>query len=161
MSVWKWFEPCFNLKVFVATRATIYRSLQALRAQNRKKVSKRVCLGVCKTVSVPENARKSPKIHKIGLFRVFWLFRVFSGTSLQTPKKTLFEFFFCDFGPGGPGDSKAFVLGIPEGCSANLLCTPPEMSPGTSSGTAHLTGKPRPHSRMPPLGCCPQRTQSY
>ena len=34
----------------------------------------------------------------------FPLFRVFSGTFLQTPKRPLLRFFF-DFGPSGPGDS--------------------------------------------------------
>ena len=41
------------------TRATIYRSLGALRARNPKKVSKRVFLGVFK--KDPENTRKSRK----------------------------------------------------------------------------------------------------
>ena len=85
-------------------RAAIYRSLRALRAQNRKKVSKRVFLGVWRKVSkntrkslkIPKNTQKGPKI---GIFR---LFRVFFETFLQTPKKTLLETFFAISGPEGP-----------------------------------------------------------
>ena len=90
----------------VAIRATIYRSL---RAQNRKKVSKRVFWGVRK--KVPENTRKSQKIPKIGLFGVFFdFFGYFRGLFCGPPKR-LFLRLFCDSGPGGPGDSCKWSLG--------------------------------------------------
>ena len=96
---------CFS----VLTRATIYRSLWALQARNRKKVSKRVFSGVCK--KVPENTRKSQKIHKIGLFGVFFdFFGYFRGLFCRPPKR-LFLRLFCNFGPGGPEGSCKWSLG--------------------------------------------------
>ena len=95
----------------VAIRATIYRSL---RAQNRKKVSKRVFLGVRK--KVPENTRKSQKIPKIGLFGVFFDFFRYSRGLFCGPPKRLFLRLFCDFGPGGPGDSCKWSLGSQAKC---------------------------------------------
>ena len=94
-------------KGFLATRAAIYRSLRALRARNRKKVSKRVFLGVWRKVSkntrkslkTPKNTQKGPKI---GIFR---LFQVFFET--PDPKKTLFETFLRF----RPGDSCKWRLG--------------------------------------------------
>ena len=57
---------------FLTTRATIYRSFRALRAQNRKKVSKRVFLGSAKkSPKVPEKLKKYPQ--KVQ-FWVFWDF---------------------------------------------------------------------------------------
>ena len=99
----------FKLNRF-ATRATIYRSLRALRAQNPKKVSKRVFLGVCK--KVPENIRKSRKIPEKVQFRVFFdFFGYFRGLFCRPPKR-LFLRLFWDFGPGGPGDSCKWSLGL-------------------------------------------------
>ena len=43
---------------YIVTWATIYRSLQTLRCQKRKKVSKRVFLGVCKK-SPPKHPKKN------------------------------------------------------------------------------------------------------
>ena len=95
-------DPTPEIHRWFATRATIYRSLRALRAQKRKKVSKRVFLGVRE--KVPENIRKCHKIPlEVQSLGIWGFFRVFSGTFLRTPKKTLFEIFFCDFGPRGPG----------------------------------------------------------
>ena len=87
----------------VAIRATIYRSLRALRGQNRKKVSK-----------IWGSARKSPKmskkLHKIGHLGVFFdFFGYFRGLFCRPPKR-LFLRLFCDFGPGGPGDSCKWSL---------------------------------------------------
>ena len=96
------------LRICIAIRATIYRSLRALRAQNRKKVSKRVFSGVRK--KVPENTRKSQKIPKIGLFGVFFDFFGYFGGLFCGPPKRLFLRLFCDFGPGGPGDSCKWSL---------------------------------------------------
>ena len=52
--------------------------------------------------------QKYPKKSENTNFRtflgIFWLFRVFFGTFLQTPRRP-FSRLFCDFGPGGPGDS--------------------------------------------------------
>ena len=109
-----WTSQPKHFHPILATRAAIYRSLRALRARNRKKVSKRVFWGVWRKVS--KNTRKSLKIHqkntqkgpKIDLFR---LFRVFFETFLLTPPKRPFLRLFCDFGPGGPGDSCKWRLG--------------------------------------------------
>ena len=60
---------------------------------------------------VPENTPKSQKIPKIGLFSVFFdFFGYFRGLFCRTPKR-LFLRLFCDFGPGGPGDSCKWLLG--------------------------------------------------
>ena len=93
----------------VATRAAIYRSLRTLRARNRKKVSKKVFLGVRRKVS--KNTRKSPKIPKKVRKSVFFDFfgyflRLFCG-----PPKRPFLRLFCGFGPGGSGDSCKWRLG--------------------------------------------------
>ena len=62
----------------------------------------------------PRQAQKL-ELAKFGYFSgIFRFFRVFSGTFLQTPKKTLFETFFGIFGPGGPGDSCKWSLGSQE-----------------------------------------------
>ena len=92
-----------------AIRATIYRSLRALRAQNRKKVSKRVFLGVRK--KVPENTRKSQKIHQKVQFWVFFDFFGYFRALFCGPPKRLFWRLFCDFGPGETGDSCKWSLG--------------------------------------------------
>ena len=55
----------------------------------------------------PKKSKTISEGAKIGIYR---LFRVFSGTFLQTPKKTFLRL-FCDFGPGGPGDSCKWRLG--------------------------------------------------
>ena len=87
----------------LATRAAIYRSLRALRARNRKKVSKKVFWGVGR--KVPKNTRKSLKIPIFGPFWVFLdFFGYFLGLFCRPPERPFLRF-FCDFGPGGPGDS--------------------------------------------------------
>ena len=73
----------------------------------KKKKLKKGLLGVCKKVpeNTPESLKYPQKCHflTLGAFLTFW---GISGTSLQTPQKTLLErFFFCDCGPAGPGDS--------------------------------------------------------
>ena len=84
----------------VATRAAIYRSLSALRARNRKKVSKQVFWGVCR--EVPKNTRKSLKIPKKVRKLVFLdFFGCFLGL-LCRPPKDLFWDFFAILGPEGP-----------------------------------------------------------
>ena len=94
----------------VATRAAIYRSLRALRSQNRKKVSKRVFLGQKRPQKYPE---KSKKIHsKVQFLCLFFdFFGYFRGLFLQTPPNRLFLRLYCDFGPGWPGDSCEWRLG--------------------------------------------------
>ena len=84
----------------LAIRATIYRSLWALRAQNRKKVSKRVFWGVCK--KVPENTRKSQKIQQKVQFWVFFDFFGYFGDFFADPQKDSFWDFFAILGPEGP-----------------------------------------------------------
>ena len=78
-----------------ATRAAIYRSLRALRAQNRKKVSKRVFLGVPKKVpeNTPESQKGAQKVNFQSFWALFGLSGVFSGTFFGTPKKTRLETF--------------------------------------------------------------------
>ena len=96
-----------------ATRAAICRSLRALRARNHKKVSKKVFLGVRR-----EKSQKYPKKSKntdfqtfLGIFRLFGYFlRLFCG-----PPKGPFLRLFCDFGPGGSGDSCKWLLGSQAG----------------------------------------------
>ena len=84
-------------------RAASNRSLQALQARNRKKVSNRVFLGSAeKSPKMPEKFKSTPRSPKICISR---LFRVFSGTSLRAPPNRPFLRHFCDFGPSGPGDS--------------------------------------------------------
>ena len=102
----------FSCCPLVATRAAIYRSLQALRAQNRKKVSKRVFLGVWRKVS--KNTRESLKIPKKYPKARKSVFLDFFGYFLRLfsrPPKRPFLRLFCDFGPGGPGDSCKWRLG--------------------------------------------------
>ena len=72
-------------------------------AKIAKKSQKESFFGVCK--EVPENTRKSQKIHKIGLFGVFLTFSDIFGDFFADPQKRLFLRLFCDFGPGKPGDS--------------------------------------------------------
>ena len=96
-------------RIGFATRAAIYRSLRTLRARNRKKVSKRVFLGVCRKVS--KNTRKSLKTSIFGHFWVFLdFFRYFWGLFCGPPKRPFLRL-FCDFGPGGSGDSCEWRLG--------------------------------------------------
>ena len=103
-----------SLCLYAATRATIYRSLRALRARNPKEVSKRVFLGVCK--KVPENTRKSRKTPPKCLILVFFdFFGYFRGLFCRPPKR-LFLRLFGDFGPRGPGDSCKWLLG------SQLMC---------------------------------------
>ena len=54
----------YRIYFSIATRAAIYRSLRALRARNRKNVSKRVFLGVWRKVF--KNTRKSLKYRNSG-----------------------------------------------------------------------------------------------
>ena len=57
--------------------------------KSQKKVSKRVCLGVCKkSPKIPEKVKKYPNLN--GDFFA------------DPPKKTLFETFFAILGPEGP-----------------------------------------------------------
>ena len=72
-------------RLYVATRATIYRSLRALRTG--------------------PNIKKYPTLNLFGVF-----FVTFSGVSGDFSKKTLFET-FCDLGPGGSRDSCRWSLG--------------------------------------------------
>ena len=62
------------LDPWVAIRAAIYRSLRALRAQNRKKVSKTVFWGVRQKVpeNTPESQKKKPKKSENWTFRVIF-----------------------------------------------------------------------------------------
>ena len=85
----------------VATRATIYRSLRALRAQNRKKVSKRVFLRVCK--KVPEDTQNSQKMPPKVQFCVVLTFSGIFGDLFADPQKDSFWDFFAILGPEGPG----------------------------------------------------------
>ena len=61
-----------------------------------------------------KSPRKCPKKSKNAHFQafcdIFGLFRTFFGTFLR-PQKSSFEFFFFDFGPGGPRDSCKWRLG--------------------------------------------------
>ena len=79
-------------------------------AKIAKKVSKRVFLGVCKK-SPPKYPKKSKMTSKSPILAYSWLFRVFSGAFLESPKTTLFETFWGVFGRGGPGDSCKWSLG--------------------------------------------------
>ena len=64
--------PLMNFSFWLAIRATIYRSLGALRAQNRKKVSKRVFWGSAKkSPKIPEKVKKYPKLDFFGYFLTF------------------------------------------------------------------------------------------
>ena len=82
-----------------ATRAAIYRSLWALRARNRKKVSERVFWGVCrKKRKVPEKTRKILKVPKKFQKQVILdFFGYFPGLSAEDP----FWDFFAISGPEG------------------------------------------------------------
>ena len=88
----------------LATQATIFRSLRALRARNPKKVSKRVFLGVCK--KVPENTRKVEKYPKkypnLDFSGTFQLFAGIFGDFFADPQKDSFRDFFGISGPEGP-----------------------------------------------------------
>ena len=83
-----------NLGGKIATRAAIYRSLP----QNRQKSKKGSFWGVCKKVpkapKISPKVQKCPKSLKTGpLGACFDLLGIF-GEFLQTPQKTLVEFFF-------------------------------------------------------------------
>ena len=93
----------------IATRAAIYRSLRTLRARNRKKVSKKVFLGVRRKVS--KNTRKSLKIPKKVRKSVFLDFFGYFFRLLCGPLERPFLRLFCDFGPGGSGDFCKWRLG--------------------------------------------------
>ena len=95
-----------NYMFWVASVPPIYRSLEALRAENREKVSKksswpfrpRVSKKSRKGRKVPE---KSPKVSFRGLFDLFGTFlRLWAGR----PRKTFLRL-FRGFRPGGPRDS--------------------------------------------------------
>ena len=60
--------------------------------------------GPAKYPKESKNSARSLKIGLFGLFRVFW------GTFLQTAQRPFLRL-FCDFGPGGPGDSCKWRLG--------------------------------------------------
>ena len=73
-----------------------------------KKVSKRVFWGSAeKSPKIPEKVKKYPKKSNFGSFDFFGCFR----GPLCRPPKRLFLRLFCDFGPGGPGDSCKWLLG--------------------------------------------------
>ena len=135
----------------LAIRATIYRSLQALRGQNRKKVSKRVFLGVCK--KVPQNTRKNQKLpQKVQFWRIFDFFGYFRGLLCRPPKR-LFLRLFCDFGPGGPGDSCKWSLGsqiLSADDSGQLLWDSVEIAQNRrrTKSTEHASKKIRPSKRL-------------
>ena len=97
-------EQNSEIRSRVAIRATIYRSLRALRARNPKKVSKRVFLGVCK--KVPENTRKSQKIPEkypnLDFFGCFSTFSGIFGDFFADPQKDSFRDFFGISGPESP-----------------------------------------------------------
>ena len=100
---------CFQKNVKFATRAAIYRSLWTLRARNRKKVSKKVFLGVRR--KVPKNTRKSQKIPKKVRKLVFFdFFGYFLGLFCAPPKRPFLRL-SCDFGRRGSGDSCKWLLG--------------------------------------------------
>ena len=56
----------------------------------------------------PKKSKNTPKIGLLGVF--FDFFGYFRGLFCGPPK-TLFLRLFCDFGPGGPGDSCKWSLG--------------------------------------------------
>ena len=128
----EWNFPVFL--ILVATRAAIYRSLRALRARNRKKVSKRVFSGVCRKVS--KNTQRSLKIPKKypkrSDFSVFLdFFGYFWGLFCRPPKRPFLRLFAIP-GPDGPetpvnGGSRRKILGSVEGGSQNKVDDwPPE-----------------------------------
>ena len=83
-----------------ATRATIYRSLRALRAQHRKKSQKEAWGSAKKSPKIPENVEIYTKKSNFGFFLTF---QVFSGTLFADPQKDSFrDFFFAILGPEGP-----------------------------------------------------------
>ena len=86
-------------------------SLRTLRARNRKKVSKKVFLGVRR--KVPKNTRKSLKIPKKVRKSVFFDFSGYFLRLFCGPPKRPFLRLFCDFGPGKSGDSCKWRLGSP------------------------------------------------
>ena len=69
----------FRVGSWVATRAPIYRSLRALRAQNRKKSLKKSLFGVCK--KVPEKGEKYSKL----TFWVCFCFAILGPEGPETP----------------------------------------------------------------------------
>ena len=115
------FRGCCALRTFVklakgdtssciATRAATYRSLRTLRARNRKKRK-----GSFKILGVRRKVSKKPeKCQKIPIFGQFWVFldffRYFLGLFCAPPKRPFLRL-FCDFGPGGSGDSCKWRLG--------------------------------------------------
>ena len=83
-----------------AIRATIDRSLRALRAQNRKKVSKRVFWGSAKkSPKIPEKVKKYTKKSNFGHFLTFS--GIFGGFFADPPKDSFWDFFEI-LGPEGP-----------------------------------------------------------
>ena len=77
--------------------------------KSQKKSQKRSSRGVGeKSQNISKMSKNTDLRTFLGIFRFF---RVFLGTFLQTPEKTFFEFFFCDFGPEGPRDSCKWRLG--------------------------------------------------
>ena len=85
----------------IAARAAIYRSLRTFRARNRKKVSKKVFLGVRRKVS-KKYLEKSKNTYFRTFLGILRLFRVFFETFLRTPQKDLFGDLFAISGPEGP-----------------------------------------------------------
>ena len=79
------------------------------------------CLGVCKKSPeiLPKSRKKTPKI---GFFRVcFGYFSTFFGyfrRLICRPPKRLLLRLFCDFGPGGQGDSCKWSLGSQRECQS-------------------------------------------
>ena len=78
-----------------------------------KKSQKRSFWGSAeKSQKIPGQSKNTDFRTFLGIFRFF---RVFSGTFLRTPKRTFLRL-FCDFGPGGSGDSCKWRLGAQRYC---------------------------------------------
>ena len=97
----------------IASLPAIYRSLEALRAENREKVSKKSSWAFRPRVSkkVPKKVEKSLKRHFLETFRgLFDLFGTFLRLWAGRPRKTFLRL-FCGFRPGGPRDSCRWPAG--------------------------------------------------
>ena len=94
--------------------SAIYRSLRALRARNRKKSLKKGLLGGGLEKSLkkyPKKSRNTDFRTFLGIFSVFLDFFGYFSRLFSRPPKRPFLRPFCDFGPGGPGDSCKWRLG--------------------------------------------------
>ena len=89
----------------IATRAAIYRSLVQRGPKSQKNLKKGLFWGLAKSLKkIPEKVPKYQFSDLFGYFSYFRLFRVFLRL-FSRPSRRLFLRLFCDFGPGGPGDS--------------------------------------------------------